>query len=121
MTAPTRPRRLIAGAEAALAFAAGAAAFAIVGGILARAGSDVGAVALAVVWIGVVVLVTRTLGAAYAAPVAIAALVAYDWYQFPPTHAHMFPSSGDLANLAAYIAVAVMAGEIGAHGGRRAH
>jgi signal transduction histidine kinase len=121
MTAPTRPRRVPAGAEIALAFAAGAAAFAVVALVLALAGTDGVAIGLAVGWAGVVVAVGRFLGIAYAAPVAIAAVVAYDWFQFPPTHPRAFPDPADLANLAAYLIVAVLVGELGAYGGRRAH
>ncbi|WP_051324502.1 GAF domain-containing protein [Candidatus Solirubrobacter pratensis] len=120
MTAPTRARRVPAGAETALGFGAGLGTFAVVAVILAAADSDLVAALLAVVCAATVVMIARTLGAAYAAPVAIAGLVAYDWFKFPPTHPHTLPDSGDVATLLAYLAVAVLAGELGAYGGRRA-
>jgi signal transduction histidine kinase len=107
-------------AEVVLAFAAGAATFAVVGVILAAADSGVVAALAAVACVVLVVATARGLGSAFAAPVAIAALVAFDWYQFPPTHPHRFPDSGDLANLVAYLAVGVLVGELGALGARRA-
>ena len=47
-------------------------------------------------------------------------LLAYDWYQFPPTHPEEFPSSGNLANLVVYLGVSVLVGELAASAARRA-
>src|ERR1700754_1218526 len=113
MTAPTRPRQVRAGAEIALAFAVGVASFVVVALLL----SGMDSVFLAIV---VVVMTGRRLGIAYASPLTIAVLVAYDWYEFPPTHPRGFPDTEDLLNLFAYLAGAVLVGEIGAYASRRA-
>jgi K+-sensing histidine kinase KdpD len=70
--------------------------------------------------IAAIVAVARLWGIAPAAPVAMAALLAYDWFQFPPTHPHRFPGAADLADLFAYLGVAVLIGELAAYAGRRA-
>ena len=51
---------------------------------------------------------------------AIASLLAFDWFSFPPTHPHEFPSTADLADVAAYLLVAVLLGELAASAGRSA-
>jgi signal transduction histidine kinase len=57
---------------------------------------------------------------AYAVPVAIAGLVAYDWFELPPTHPHAFPDATNLVDLLVHLTVAVMIGELAAHAVRRA-
>jgi signal transduction histidine kinase len=108
------------GAEIALAFAAGATCFALVAVTVAAVDSDLLIAGFGLVCVLAVVATARFWGIAYAAPVAIASLLAYDWFEFPPTHAHAFPGSADLAGLFAYLAVAVLIGELAAHAGRRA-
>ena len=113
-------RRLTAAAEVALAFGAGTASFALVGLTLAVTDSRVLAVALGAFCVVAIVALARFWGVAYASPAAIAALLAYDWFSFPPTHARELPDSADLAELVAYLTVAVFVGELAAHAGRRA-
>jgi signal transduction histidine kinase len=120
MTAPTRPRQVRAGVEIALAFLVGAGSFAAVAVLLAMAQSTVVALVLGPACIVGVILVGRSFGTAYAAPLAIAVLVAFDWYEFPPTHPRTFPGTEDLLNLLAYLAGGVLVGEIGAFASRRA-
>jgi signal transduction histidine kinase len=120
MTAKTRPRRLPAGVEIALAAAVGAGTFAVLAILLAGTQSVTFAVAIGVVSIATVIGVGRAFGTAYAAPLAIAVLVAYDWYEFPPTHPRAMPDTEDLLNLLAYLAGGVLVGEIGAFASRRA-
>jgi signal transduction histidine kinase len=108
------------GAEVALAFLGGAATFALVAVALAATESDVVAVVLGAVCLAAVVAIAGFWGAAYAVPAAIASLVAYDWFQFPPTHPREFPASADLLDLAMYLVVAVLVGELAAYTGRRA-
>jgi signal transduction histidine kinase len=114
------PRRLSLAREVALAFAAGAGAFALVAVILAAAQSDALAVVLGIACLAAVVAAAQFLGIAYAAPVAMAGLLAFDWYQFPPTHPHEIPDSGNLLDLLAYLWVAVLVGQLAAHSSRRA-
>ena len=47
-------------------------------------------------------------------------LLAYDWYYLPPTHPLEFPDSANLVDLVAYIAVAVLIGQLAPRGARRA-
>src|SRR5215210_3962615 len=116
----TRPRRVPLGVEVMLGFGVGGACFAVVAVIVAVAESDVLVAVVGMACIAAVVAIARRWGVAYAAPAAIASLVAFDWFQFPPTHAREFPGPGDLASLLAYIAVAVLIGELAAYAGRRA-
>jgi signal transduction histidine kinase len=113
-------RRVVRGAEVALAFAAGIAAFALIAVALAVVEADVFAAVLGGACVAAVIVIARRWGVAYAVPPAMAALLAFDWYQFPPTHAEEFPSSGNLANLVVYLAVSVLVGELAASAARRA-
>src|SRR5918996_2442473 len=120
MTAAQRVRRLPLVGEVVLAFAAGGAAFAVVAVLLRALDSDVLAAALSAPCVACVVLLARRFGAAYAVPPAMAALLAYDWYVFPPTHAELLPDAPSTVNLVVYLAVAVLVGELAAYAGRRA-
>ena len=103
-----------------LAFAVGAVSFAIVAVTVALAEPDVLVAAVGVICLAGVLAIARVWGVAYAAPAAIASMLAFDWFQFPPTHAREFPGAADLATLLAYIAVAVLIGALAARAGRRA-
>ena len=108
------------GAEVALGLLAGVASFALISVALVAANSDVMVVVLGVVAIAAAVAIFRSWGVTYGVPAAMAALLAYDWFQFPPTHAHEFPDSADLVDLLVYLAVAVLVGELAAYSARRA-
>ena len=103
-----------------LAFAAGVASFALVAVALAVFESGLFAAVFGAACVAAVIAIARRWGVAYAVPAAMAALLGYDWYQFPPTHPEEFPSSGNLANLAVYLGVAVLVGELAASAARRA-
>src|ERR687892_713740 len=120
MTASQRVRRLPLVGEVVLALAAAAAAFALVAAPLAAFDSYVLAGALSVRCVAGIVLLPRRFGAAYMVPPAMAALLAYDWYVFPPTHAELLPDAPSTVNLVVYLAVAVLVGELAAYAGRRA-
>jgi len=122
---PSRSLRSIARAlrlssRLALAFAAGALTFAVLAVILAAAHSAFVAAAVGVLGLGGIVITARRAGAAYAVPAAIGALVAFDWYQFPPTHPHALPDAPTAASLLVYLGVATLVGELAASAGRRA-
>jgi GAF domain-containing protein len=121
MTAAERVRRVGLVGDVVLAFAAAGAAFALVAVLLRALDSHVLAAALSVPCVAGVVLLARRFGAAYAVPPAMAALLAYDWYVFPPTHATLLPDGPSTVNLVVYLAVAVLVGELAAYAGRRAH
>jgi signal transduction histidine kinase len=108
-------------AEVALACGVGAASFALVGTTVAAAGgADLVVAGLAVVSIVGVVAIARFWGIAYAVPAAMAALVAYDWFYFPPTHPHALPNSADLVDLIVYLAAAALVGQLATYSIRRA-
>jgi len=116
----TRARSLPLVAEATLAFGVGLATFVAVGGLLELLDATVLAVAVGIACVAGVVGVARRWGIVFAAPAAFGGLVAFDWFQFPPTHAFAVPDAEDLAWLAGYLGVAVFVGELAAHAGRRA-
>jgi GAF domain-containing protein len=115
-----RARQLHPGAEVALAFLAGAATFALVAVAVATIGVDVPVLLLAVALLGAILAVAHGPGAAYAVPVAMASVLAYDWYYLPPTHPHEFPDSANLADLLVYLALGVLIGQITSRAGYRA-
>jgi GAF domain-containing protein len=110
VSAWTRARNVAFAREATLAFGASIAFFALVAVCVASADSDLLVVALAVGFSLAIVAIGRFCGVAYAIPAAIAGLLAYDWYQFPPTHPKAFPDVPNLADLVAYLAVASVVG-----------
>jgi signal transduction histidine kinase len=107
-------------AEVALAFAAAVASFTLVAVILAAGESGVVAVLLAVVIVVVVLVIAHYWGASYAIPILVAALVGFDWFQFPPTHEEEFPDTENLLGLLAYFVVGTFAGELASYSVRRA-
>ena len=105
--------------EVTLAAVTGFVAFAVVAVTLMVVGDGVASVAVAVVCLAAIVAIAWLWGIVYAAPAAITSLLAFDWFAFPPTHAHAFPGGADLAELFAYVGVAVLIGELAAHAARR--
>jgi signal transduction histidine kinase len=112
VTSTERVRRIPVGFDAALAFAASGAAFAVVAVAVANIHSDVLAVLIAVPLLAAIVAVVRRARVAYAVPVATAITVAYDWYYIPPTHSDGFPSVESLVELVLYLGVAVLVGQV---------
>ena len=115
-----RPRRVPRGAEVAIALGVGAACFAVVAVVVAVLDPAVLVALFGVLCIAAVVAIQRLWGIEYAVPAALAGLLAFDWFEFPPTHPHEFPDAANLANLLVYLGVAVFVGELAAHAGRRA-
>ena len=120
MPASQRVRPIPWGAELALSLGAGAAAFGVVAVVLEVLDAHVLVVLFAAGCVAAVVAIDRAWGIAYAVPAAMAALLAFDWYQFPPTHPFAVPGTGDLANLLVYLGVAVLIAELAAYATRRA-
>jgi GAF domain-containing protein len=88
--------------------------------VVAGIKSDVPVVLLGVLLAAAVIAVARLEGVAYAVPIAMAAMLAYDWYFLPPTHPLEFPTGANLADLLVYLAVAVLIGELAAQATRQA-
>jgi signal transduction histidine kinase len=120
VTAKQRPRPVPRGAEVALALCVGTASFALVAVAVAAIEPDALVVLVGIACIAGVVGIERAWGIAYAVPAAMAALLAFDWYRFPPTHPRELPDAGNLANLFAYLGVGVLIGQLAAHAARRA-
>jgi signal transduction histidine kinase len=108
------------GVEVALAFLASAASFAVVAVTVVAAGSDLLDALLAAVYVGAIAVSFRLWGVAYGIPMAVAVLIAIDWYWVPPTHPASFPDAGNLADLLAYLAGGILIAELAAHSKRRA-
>src|ERR687894_857656 len=115
-----RPRQRVLGAEFALAYLAGVATFALVAVAVAAIESDLPVLLLAVALVGAVLAVAHGPGVAYAVPVAMASVLAYDWYYLPPTHAHELPDMANLGGMLVYLALAVLIGQIASRAGHRA-
>ena len=120
MATALRARRRALSAEPALAFLAGTGTFAVVGFVLATIEPDVPVLLLAVPIIAAVVGLARRAGVAYAVPVAMTSVLAYDWYFIPPTHPHEFPDSENLAAVLVFAALGVAIGQIASRAGHRA-
>jgi signal transduction histidine kinase len=120
LTESERAGRLRLSAEIVLAFAIGAGTFALTAVLLDGIDTDVAVAFLGVVFVFAVVVIARLASIAYAVPVAMAGMLAYDWYYLPPTHLLEFPDSANLVDLIVYLGVAVLLGQLAAHAGRRA-
>ncbi|GAA3051322.1 hypothetical protein GCM10010464_14640 [Pseudonocardia yunnanensis] len=115
-----RARWLPLGAEIVLAFMTGAGTFVLGAVVLANIDSDVVAALLGAVCLVALTAVARFTSVAYAVPVGMAGMLAFDWFYLPPTHPLEFPDTANLVDLIVYLVVAVFLGEIAAHAARRA-
>jgi signal transduction histidine kinase len=120
MTAWERGHRLPLVAEIPLAAAAGAGTFALAAVALEGISSGVVVALLGVVYVVAVIAIARFAGIAYAVPVAMAGMLAYDWFYLPPTHPFEFPDTANLVDLIVYLGVGVLLGELAANAARRA-
>ncbi len=120
MTAWERGHRVPPVAEIALATATGAGTFALAAVALDGISSGVVVALLGVVYIVAVIAIARFAGIAYAVPVGMAGMLAYDWFYLPPTHPLEFPDVANLVDLIVYLGVAVLLGELATHAARRA-
>ncbi|MEA2215050.1 MAG: hypothetical protein QOK19_611 [Solirubrobacteraceae bacterium] len=109
------------GVEVALAFLASGASFAVVAVTVVAAGSELVIALLAAFYVVAIVVSFRLWDVAYGIPIAVAVLIAIDWYWVPPIHPASFPDAGNLADLIAYLAGGTVIGELVARAGRRAH
>jgi hypothetical protein len=106
--------------EIALASAAGAGAFAVAAVALAAIDSGIVAASLGAVFLVAVIAIARFASVAYAVPVGMAGLLAFDWFYLPPTHPLEFPDSANLVDLIIYLVGAVLLGVLSAHAVGRA-
>ncbi|GAA1629751.1 hypothetical protein GCM10009744_17200 [Kribbella alba] len=113
-------QRIPLGVEIALAYLAGAGTFVLVALVVAGIQSDVPIVIFGILLLAAVVGLARFEGVAYAVPIAMAGMLAYDWYYVPPIVPLAIPDSANLAELLGYLAVAVVIGELAARATRKA-
>jgi GAF domain-containing protein len=118
--ATLRGARLPLGAEVALAFVAGLAAFAATSVVVIALNGTVLIVLLIAVCVVAVLATFRYLGPGYAVAAALAAVISFDWYYIAPTHPHSFPDAENLADLSALIAVGAVVGVLAGRATRRA-
>ena len=83
------------GAEVALGFLAGIAAFVLVSLAIIAGNSDGLILILVAVCIATIAMMFRNLGVEYAVPAALAAVLAFDWFYIPPTHPHNLGTSSE--------------------------
>jgi signal transduction histidine kinase len=113
-------QRIPLGVEIALAYLAGAGTFVLVAVVVAGIQSDVPIVIFGILLVAAVVGLARFEGVAYAVPIAMAGMLAYDWYYVPPIVPLEIPDSANLAELLVYLVVAVVIGELAARATRKA-
>jgi K+-sensing histidine kinase KdpD len=119
VTVSARAQRVPLAAEIALAFLAGAGTFAVVGVVVSGIESHVVVGLVGVPYAAAVAAVARGWGVVYAVPIAMAGILAYDWFYLAPTHPLEFPDAANLVDLLVYLALAVLVGELAAHAARR--
>ncbi len=107
--------------EMALAFATGAAWFALSTVLLtALPESHVLTAGVVVVDVLVVLAISRYWDIPFAVTVGVASVVALDWYSIPPTHTSAFPDTRNLVALTAYLLMSSLLGELAVRARRRA-
>jgi signal transduction histidine kinase len=108
--------------EVVVAFASGAAWFALTTVLLAAGLPDTPPTAIAVVLVSLAVIgvVARYWSVASAVTIGVASAVALDWYWIPPTHAAEVPDGRNALALGVYLATATLLGELAVRTSRRA-
>jgi two-component system, OmpR family, sensor histidine kinase KdpD len=76
-------------------------------------------VSLGVLYVPAIVLVAIVFGIAYAIPVAIASMLAFNFFFLPPIHTSALRESANWVALGVYLSVAVAVGELAARSRRR--
>jgi signal transduction histidine kinase len=113
-----RFRRL--GVDLTFAMIVSIGAFCVAAVVTTIAEPDVPVVVVGPLYIVVVLVVARYGGLAYAVPVAMACLLAVDWFYVPPTHALALPSVTNMVAAGTYLGAAVVVGHVADLAGRNA-
>jgi two-component system, OmpR family, sensor histidine kinase KdpD len=106
--------------EAFVAALASAGAVALVTAAIAVARPYVPVLSLGVLYVFAVLPVAVAWGLAYAIPVSIASMLAFNWLYLPPTHTFALRDSENWFALAVYLVTAVVVSELAARARRRA-
>ena len=120
MTARERAHQVPLPLETLISAVVSVGSFALLGAAFTAIGSNLLAELAGVAYLTGVVAVARRVSIAYAVPLAMVGLLAYDWFHLKPTHPYELPDSANLAQLVMYVAVAVLIGELAGHALRRA-
>ncbi len=112
------PKRGIARHVAALL--ASAAAVALVTGAIFVLDSFAPVLSLGVLYVFAVLAVAVLFGLAYAIPVSVASMLAFNWFFLPPTHTFTLQDSENWVALAVYLFTAVVVSVLAARARRRA-
>src|SRR3989440_11251776 len=113
-------RRSIGVEEAIVAALASAGAVALVTGAIAVARPYVPVLSLGVLYVFAVLPVAVAWGLAYAIPVSVASMLAFNFF-LPPTHTFALRDNENWFALAVYLVTAVVVSELAARARRRAH
>jgi K+-sensing histidine kinase KdpD len=108
------------GVEAALAFVVSVGFFALAATVINAVERHLPVLVLAAVCLLAIFAIARSWGVAFAVPVSIAGMLAFDWFYIPPKHFAGLPDAGNLLALVAYLAIAVVVGQLVARADRRA-
>src|SRR5438093_8226334 len=113
-------RRPIGVAEAIVAALASAGAVALVTGAIAVARPYVPVLSLGVLYVFAVVPVAVAWGLAYAVPVSVASMLAFNWFFLPPVHSFTLRNGENWTALAVYLVTAVSVSQLASAARRRA-
>ena len=108
------------GLELVLAFAAGAATFALGAVLLDPVESAVLVTGAGILFGGVLVVIARVLGSVYTVPVGMGGILAFDWFYLPPTHALEIPDKANLIEVLVVLGLGVFLGWLADRNARRA-
>ena len=100
--------------------AAGAGAVAAVTALIAIVDDWVPVLSLGVLYVFAVLPIATFWGLAYAIPVAVASMLAFNWFFLPPVHTFRLSDRENWFALAVYVATAVVVSELASRARRRA-
>src|SRR5207245_6913468 len=99
---------------------ASAGAVALVTAAIAVARPYVPVLSLGVLYVFAVLPVAVVWGLAFAIPVSVASMLAFNWFYLPPTHTFSLQDSANWFVLAVYLVTAVVVSDLAARSRRRA-
>jgi signal transduction histidine kinase len=120
MTKWGRKRGAPPGVEALGAFVVSAAFVALTSVVINEVDHVLSAVILATVCIAAILAAGNFWGVAFAVPLSLAGLIAFDWYYVEPTHVAGVPDAANSLQLALFLLVAVLIGQVASRARRRA-
>jgi two-component system sensor histidine kinase KdpD len=120
MSAGARARIPGSGAELLIGVLASAGAVALVTTVISLLKPHIPLLSLGALYLFAVLPVAVFWGIAFAVPVAIASMLAFNWFYLPPTHTFTLSDSANWLALVVYSVTAVVVSELAARARRRA-